>query len=193
VRAFFHRRAALVWVTLTFFRSEPNPRIRAGQLIWFFSWLIVTAFAIYLHPDPNGHGTHQELGLPPCPSVLLWDRPCPGCGLTTSWTAFVHGDFAMAFHAHPLGPPLYLFFTAGALLSLYGWRKKVLLLTDTSTFTRWFAFGFAIFIGFGAYRMATTSHFRTAQEKLFVNAEGAGELPLAKPARRSTQESGSPK
>lgn len=174
---------------LTFFRSEPNPRIRAGQLVWFFAWLFVTAFAIYLHPDPHGHGTHQELGLPPCPSVLLFDRPCPGCGLTTSWTAFVHGDFAMAFKAHPLGPFLYVFFTAGALLSLYGWRKKVLLLTDTKTFTRWFSFGFAIFIGFGAFRMATTPHFRSPQENFIVNVNKSEDPMLAKPSVGALQKS----
>lgn len=151
---------------MNFFRPESNRRILAGQLVWFVAWATVTGFGIYLHPDPNGHGTHQELGLPPCPSVLIFNRPCPGCGLTTSWTAFIHGDFAMAFHAHPLGPLLYMLFTVGALMSLYGFRTGQLLLTDSRGFTRWFAVGFVVFLGFGLIRMARTTDFQTPQERI---------------------------
>ena len=71
----------------------------SGQLSFFFVWLAITLIAIVLRPDPSGHGTHTQLGLPPCPSVLLFNRPCPGCGLTTSFTAVLHGDFVAAFHA----------------------------------------------------------------------------------------------
>src|SRR5438270_12571671 len=91
--------------------AEPRKRL-SGQLMFFGVWLAITGFGAYLHPDPSGHGTHTQLGLPPCPSVLLFNRPCPGCGLTTSFTAFIHGDLASAFHAHPLGPLLYVGITA---------------------------------------------------------------------------------
>jgi hypothetical protein len=31
--------------------------------------------------------------------------PCPGCGLTRSWSLTAHGDLAGAFTRHPFGPP----------------------------------------------------------------------------------------
>src|SRR5881394_3155534 len=97
-----------------------NRKKIAGQLAYFGAWLTVTVIGACLHPSATGHGTHEQLGLPPCPSVLLFDRPCPGCGLTTSFTAFVHGDFGFAFHAHPLGPLMYVALTTWAWLGLYG-------------------------------------------------------------------------
>jgi hypothetical protein len=153
------------------FRAETDKRRLVSQLLWFGTWLGVTGVAAFLHPDSHGHGTHQQLGLPPCPSVMLFDRPCPGCGLTTSWTALVHGDFARAFSAHPLGPILYLLFTVSAFLALYGWRKGLLLETDSDRFTKRFGYGLVIFLGFGFSRMALTSHFATKQERLMANIE----------------------
>src|ERR1700733_6946613 len=101
-----------------------------AQLAWTAVWVACTAIGLYLKPDAHGHGTHQQLGLPPCPSVLLFDRPCPGCGLTTSWTRFLHGDIVGAFSAHPLGVPMFLGFTFVALGALYGNFKGQRLLID---------------------------------------------------------------
>jgi len=135
-----------------------------GQLLWFLFWCAITAVGAYLTPDKSGHGTHRELGLPPCPSVLLFDRPCPGCGLTTSWTAFIHGQFGAAFHAHPLGPLLYLLFTASAFIALYGWFKRLRFSTDSHEFNRIMIVTVVIFLGFGVTRMALTPHFGTDSE-----------------------------
>ena len=32
--------------------------------------LVMVAVGLYLTPDPAGHGTHQQLGLPPCLGLL---------------------------------------------------------------------------------------------------------------------------
>lgn len=140
-----------------------------SQLLFFIFWLGVNGFAIYLTPSKYGHGTHQELGLPPCPSVLLFNRPCPGCGLTTSFTAFVHGDFSESFHAHPLGPPLYLIFSFFAILALYGFVKQ----KRINTSYRWVskplaAFGI-LFIVFGIARFALTTNYQTPYEQLYAS------------------------
>ena len=74
-----------------------------------------------LHPDPHLHGTHTQLGLPPCLCVVLFGRPCPGCGMTTSITNLVHGHFIDAFRAHPFGPLMYLLYTASAFAALWAW------------------------------------------------------------------------
>ncbi len=140
-----------------------------SQAVWFGSWLVVTIIGAVLNPDRSGHGTHQQLGLPPCPSVLLFDRPCPGCGLTTSWTAFIHGHFAEAFHSHPLGPILYVAYAVSALIALFGYFKGGRLNTDTKGFNRTTTVAVVIFVVFGAARMALTPHFGTQAEHIFAN------------------------
>jgi hypothetical protein len=139
-----------------------------GQLVWFCAWTAITGFGAYLTPDKSGHGTHQQLGLPPCPSVLLFDRPCPGCGLTTSWTALIHGHFGEAFHAHLLGPPLYLFYTLTAVLALYGYIKGARFLADSRPVARYINAGIAVFLVFGLTRMALSPHFGTKDEHMIT-------------------------
>ena len=38
-----------------------------------------------------------------CPFRLMTGLPCPGCGLTRSWIALVHGDISGSLAAHPFG------------------------------------------------------------------------------------------
>ncbi|RMD64605.1 MAG: DUF2752 domain-containing protein [Planctomycetota bacterium] len=56
-----------------------------------------------LTPSPAGHGTHTQLGLPPCSWALALGRPCPTCGMTTAVSLAAHGDLASALHAQPMG------------------------------------------------------------------------------------------
>lgn len=149
---------------MSIFEPAPTRRSIAGQIVYFGSWVVVTFVAALLHANPDGHGTHTQLGLPPCPSALLFDRPCPGCGLTTSWTALVHGDLAAAFHAHPFGPILYLAFTVTAFLALRGWIEGRRLLLDTPALNR-ATIAFAImFFCFGLARMAVVPHYRSLHD-----------------------------
>ena len=69
--------------------------------------LIVAAF---LSPDPQGYGTHRQLGLPPC-SFKVWfnGMPCPSCGMTTSWSHMTKGQVFSSFRANPGGALLALF------------------------------------------------------------------------------------
>ena len=59
--------------------------------------------AACLPPNPNGMGTHQSLGLPPCSFVLLFDMRCPACGMTTSWAHFVRGQIIQSAQANTGG------------------------------------------------------------------------------------------
>ncbi|MCW5936409.1 MAG: DUF2752 domain-containing protein [Fimbriimonadaceae bacterium] len=105
-----------------FFETGWPKKKLTGQLAWFLSWTVVTLLgAVVLHADPDGYGTHMQLGLLPCPSMIFFHRPCFGCGLTTSFTALLHGDVVGAFRAHLVGPLLYLGFTASAFASLNGY------------------------------------------------------------------------
>lgn len=56
--------------------------------------------AAWLRPEPRGRGTHQQLGLPPCTFVMLWNKPCPTCGMTTSWSNLMRGRFREALAAN---------------------------------------------------------------------------------------------
>ena len=63
--------------------------------------LLVTAET--LTPDVRGHGTHQQLGLPPCTFYLVFQRPCPACGMTTSWAWLLRGEIGHALAANAGG------------------------------------------------------------------------------------------
>ncbi|MCR9295368.1 MAG: DUF2752 domain-containing protein [bacterium] len=68
--------------------------------------LIVLALLVLarrLEPSTSGLGTHQQLGLPPCTSIVLLNAPCPACGMTTSWAWFTRGQLAAAFSSNAGG------------------------------------------------------------------------------------------
>ena len=93
-------------------------------------WVILTAALLgvlgliavrfVLEPDARGFGTHEQLGLQPCFPMEVWDFPCPGCGVTTSVTHAVHGEWLSALVAQPLGLALVfvaVWFAGWALLA----------------------------------------------------------------------------
>jgi hypothetical protein len=123
-----------------------------GQLSWFVVWVIVTAIGAYLTPSSQGHGTHQQLGLPPCPSVFMFGRLCPGCGMTTAFSATIKGDFVTAWNANPFGTLGYVLFTFSAILALYGWIKGIKIDTNTKAYNIGISILIGSFILFGAYR-----------------------------------------
>lgn len=71
--------------------SRLQPRIVAGVVV--ISLIVPLVVAGQLQPSPSGLGTHQQLGLPPCTMRVLWDLRCPACGMTTSWSHFVRGEW----------------------------------------------------------------------------------------------------
>jgi hypothetical protein len=68
--------------------------------------LLITAAC--LSPSPQGMGTHQQLGLPPCTMVDWFGVRCPSCGMTTSWAHMTKLQVLEAFRAN----------VGGALLAL---------------------------------------------------------------------------
>jgi hypothetical protein len=92
-------RGLRCWVELT----SVSGWARWSHALLLLGVLMMVGVGLYLSPDPAGHGTHQQLGLPPCTIHFLTGRPCPSCGLTTSVSAIVHGQFALAWRANPIG------------------------------------------------------------------------------------------
>jgi hypothetical protein len=75
--------------------------------------LAVLIVSIGLEPSENGYGTHRQLGQPACRTLVTSGYPCPACGMTTAFSAMVHGRFALAFRAQPFGVVLFGLMLAG--------------------------------------------------------------------------------
>ena len=85
----------------------------------------VLLLSFMLSADPRLFGTHEQLGLPPCPSREMLGVSCPSCGMTTSFTLLSHGRVGSAFQANYFGPALYAIMLAyGALLLSFVVRRK---------------------------------------------------------------------
>jgi hypothetical protein len=77
--------------------------------------IAVFSIAAILNPydaegRPLSHGTHRQLGLPPCLMNQVTGLACPSCGMTTSFSLLMHGDISAAWHAN----------WAGAIVALLG-------------------------------------------------------------------------
>ncbi|MBT3278463.1 MAG: DUF2752 domain-containing protein [Phycisphaerales bacterium] len=67
--------------------------------------VVLAAMAVLysLSPTDRGRGTHRQLGLSPCASIVQTGYPCVGCGVTTSLTAMSRGRFVYAAQCHLFG------------------------------------------------------------------------------------------
>jgi hypothetical protein len=65
--------------------------------------LVILVVARRLEPDPRGYGTHERLGLWPCAFRATTGRPCPTCGMTTSFAWFVRSEPVRSWRANPAG------------------------------------------------------------------------------------------
>ncbi|MEM7479467.1 MAG: DUF2752 domain-containing protein [Planctomycetota bacterium] len=77
----------------------------AGSIV-----LTLLVIARMLTPSSSGIGTHQQLGLPPCSSIMLLQMPCPACGMTTSWAYILRGQIIASFETN----------SGGAMLAIIG-------------------------------------------------------------------------
>jgi hypothetical protein len=73
--------------------------------------------AAWLTPDPRGLGTHEQLGHPPCLTMMAWGVPCPTCGMCTAFAHAVRGEVLRAFHAQPAGLALAMVTVVSGLAS----------------------------------------------------------------------------
>jgi hypothetical protein len=105
-----------------------------GQGSWLsiIVWLVllsgplaVVITAAFLAPAAEGHGTHTQLGLPPCGFLVYTGYPCPGCGLTTAFAHMVRFEVVGAFHSNPFGIPLFLCTLAMIPLGVLGIVRRM--------------------------------------------------------------------
>jgi hypothetical protein len=78
------------WISALSRRVDPRLVVRAVSLFLALGTGAVLALAIWLSPDPAGHGTHMQLGLNNCTFLSLTGYPCPMCGATTTFALWAH-------------------------------------------------------------------------------------------------------
>lgn len=87
---------------------------RVGLVVMATTLTAVFAAAAWIHPydeggAPRSMATHTQLGLPECTMVAATGKPCPACGMTTSFALLVHGDVWNSLKANWVGTLLALF------------------------------------------------------------------------------------
>ena len=79
--AFFHRLV------------RPLRRVPVEAVVWT-AGLVALACT-----NPEAKGLIEG-----CLSKVLWETPCPGCGLGHAVAYLFRGEIALSFQTHPLGP-----------------------------------------------------------------------------------------
>jgi hypothetical protein len=109
--------------------KQAVPIRRRPRAAWYVRGLLLTiaaglavvfGVAFWLNPyssdgSPRTMATHTQLGMPPCNFVVLTGRPCPACGMTTSFALLVRGDVGASLRANWVGTLLATFW-AGLLV-----------------------------------------------------------------------------
>lgn len=103
-------------------KGSANDRLTCYALAALAALAIALSF--FMSPDPRGHGSHEQLGLPPCVTLTALRAPCPFCGMTTSFCNMSHGRFVEAFRSHPTGPLLYAILWLSLPFHLYWARTR---------------------------------------------------------------------
>lgn len=89
-----------------------NPRlgwwVRGALVVLALGVTAVLGVAVWLNPytadgSPRSMATHTQLGLPPCSMVSLIGKPCPACGMTTSFALLMHADPMNSVRANWVG------------------------------------------------------------------------------------------
>lgn len=120
-------------------RLPASFRSKLGAVFGVGLALTLLLLARSLDPSGRGYGTHQQLGLPPCSSILLWDTRCPACGMTTSWSYLMRGQLVSAWYANAGGTllglialayiPAICYYLARGYWSRQGWLSFSLALS----------------------------------------------------------------
>ena len=88
--------------------------MRVGALVLCLGCVALLGLAAWLRPAAEGHGTHEQLGLPPCAWAQAFGKPCLTCGMTTAFACAAHGDLLGSARVQPFGFVLSLVVAATA-------------------------------------------------------------------------------
>jgi len=99
--------------------SRLGVRERGLAVLLALAALAVLITAAWLTPAHEGHGTHEELGLPACMWAARFDQPCMTCGMTTSFAYAANGNILGSLRAQPMGMLLAIGTSVGFWIALY--------------------------------------------------------------------------
>jgi Protein of unknown function (DUF2752) len=82
--------------------------VRVLLVLMALGFTTVLGLAAWIDPygasgEAKTMATHTQLGLPPCNMVELIGRPCPACGMTTSFALFMEADLRNSAKANWVG------------------------------------------------------------------------------------------
>jgi hypothetical protein len=91
-----------------------NRWVRFALLLITVLLIGVFTLALRLNPydrygEPRRMGTHMEMGLPECTFYEVTGKPCPSCGMTTSFALLMRGDVVNSLKANAVGTLLAVF------------------------------------------------------------------------------------
>lgn len=66
-------------------------------------WIAMQLYPYDEQGNPRKMETHTQLGLPPCSFRVMTGKPCPTCGMSTSFSHFVRWDFRNSWRANAVG------------------------------------------------------------------------------------------
>lgn len=84
-------------------RGKVSPGLRLFSLLIAGVCLAVLITAAGVAPSAEGHGTHTRLGLPACQWVIRFGKPCPMCGMTTSFSHAASFEYLQSLKVQPMG------------------------------------------------------------------------------------------
>jgi hypothetical protein len=110
---------------------DPLPRwVRAALVLMAVGFTAVLGVAAWLNPyaadgSARAMSTHTQLGLPPCTFAEVYGKPCPSCGMTTSFALLAHGDLANSLRANWVGTLLAAYLAGLVPWAVVGaWRGR---------------------------------------------------------------------
>ena len=76
---------------------------RIAALIIALAALTPLVIGLTLQPSREGVGTHLQMGFQRCEFLRTTGLPCPSCGMTTSFSWFVRGNWLASLYVQPGG------------------------------------------------------------------------------------------
>jgi hypothetical protein len=91
-------------------RRPPRTRLFVRSALLAVAAVLAAVFVVALRINPYDEdgrplsmGTHTQLGMLPCNFVVMTGKPCPACGMTTSFALLVRGDVGASLRANWVG------------------------------------------------------------------------------------------
>lgn len=124
---------------------------RIWPFFLFSASFVILVLAYMLEPDSSGVGTHQQLGLEPCGFLSSFEIPCMMCGMTTSFSLYMHVQIWEGVLNQPFSLILFggtLYTCCLSLLDLLNPRARVSRFLDLiqNANRTWYAFALMLFL-----------------------------------------------